>query len=427
MKTRMPMLLGFVILFLSFEAHALPGDVPNCDCITADSCFVICPGGDIPFNVFLYSDEACQVPIVGFDCIRIDFGDSEGITPCSEAEPDWPYVYPNGPSDGDGRVEFTPRLLGCSPESPVYLQVCGCQDRELPCVKSLDLDGDGWVTDTDIAYCDSLMGSGVCCCDFDCDGIVDGDDLDLITAHRLHSCTQAPPPCTPVLLTPSNGIECLAGEVVLDWTTVTGALGYEVQIGTGCGAGTTYAAAGTEKALSGLAMGTTYYWRARAECPAGWGPWTYCWTFVTTPFELIPPTLTFPAAGESDVPTDVTLEWDCVPGAESYDVRIGASCFAGTEYSVSSCYQTVSGLDPDTQYWWSVRAEGGGCLTDWSECRCFTTAPPGPPPPCRASAASWRRNRVWILSSLSYRIRNTACSGSWPAITSQAKALSRSR
>jgi hypothetical protein len=75
------------------------------------------------------------------------------------------------------------------------------------------------------------------------------------------------------------------------------------------------------------------------------------------------------------------LTWDCMPGAFGYDVQVGTGCGIGAIFSAPSCSSEVPDLDLDTEYCWRVRAwDDCGTRGDWSDCWCFTTAPPGPTP-----------------------------------------------
>ncbi len=363
----------------------------NCSCVTADSCMVVCPGGDIPYTVFLYSDSECQVPVVGFDCIRLDFSEIEaGLIWCPEQDEDstYPYAFPEYPSDHNGMVEFCLRLKGCSAGSQAYLQICGCSDIAVPCVKSLDIDGNGYVGQDDLYYCQNVLGTGECCCDFDCDGVVDDDDVALLLEHLLHGCGGATG-CETALLSPADGAQCLGAEVELDWADVSSAQSYEVQVGSACGSGTTYVLDESQMTLSGLDAGSEYHWRARVMCSGTWGPWTLCRTFSKTADSLAIPSLVSPPDGEGDLPTSVTLSWDCVPEAVEYEVQVGEACGTGSVHSTASCFLDLSGLNEGTEYWWRVRSEGScGGVSGWSACRRFSTAAPPPAP---------NKNGKWVL------------------------------
>jgi len=92
---------------------------------------------------------------------------------------------------------------------------------------------------------------------------------------------QAPP--TPLPQTPAPGAvgQPLAG--TLYWGAPSGAAGFRVQLGTTCGGGVEYDVDEPTFDYSGLAQGTTYYWRvsARNACDV-WSSYSSCRSFGTT-------------------------------------------------------------------------------------------------------------------------------------------------
>jgi hypothetical protein len=178
------------------DAAASSGEllsVPDCSCTTI-GCPVACPLGDIELEVRFYSSQSvsCNIPLVGFDCVRLNLYPS-GLPHCPQ-DPDWPYVYPQSPSDWLGRVFFATRLSGCNHTGGVELQSCGCQDIAIPCFRSVDVNGDGIVNNADVRYCGSLLETDDCCCDFNCDGTVDLNDIGIMQEHMYHTCTGVQPP-----------------------------------------------------------------------------------------------------------------------------------------------------------------------------------------------------------------------------------------
>jgi hypothetical protein len=92
-----------------------------------------------------------------------------------------------------------------------------------------------------------------------------------------------------------------------------------------------------------------------------------------------------PTDDSTCVPAEVTLDWEDLLGAGGYEVQIGTSCGTGTVYSAASSQKTVSGLDPETAYFWRVRAECDDNWGNWSGCRTFTTSPSPPGVPALSS------------------------------------------
>ncbi len=183
-------------------------------------------------------------------------------------------------------------------------------------------------------------------------------------------------PLTPMLLSPPDGSTCIASPVTLDWADVPGALSYEVQLGTECGVGGTIKLVKSENYYSSLEPGTTYFWRVRAK-GAVLGPWSGCWSFSTPP--AVPPSgtpvLTDPPDRETEMPTEITFKWECVPEAGSYMLRLGPNCGSLSYHASTACETTLSDLEPGTSYCWMVRAVGAcGLRGSWSAPRHFKTA-----------------------------------------------------
>ncbi len=84
---------------------------------------------------------------------------------------------------------------------------------------------------------------------------------------------------------------------------------------------------------------------------------------------LVQPVLRSPETGE--VVSDVVLEWDSVPGASRYEVRVSTdqnfTTVAAQETSVATRWSPPVTLNND-QYWWQVRAyDSQGQTKDWAE------------------------------------------------------------
>ena len=200
--------------------------------------------------------------------------------------------------------------------------------------------------------------------------IVADSVIELEPELEVTYCELLPPP---VLLSPANGASCLSTSGTLDWSDVSGAAGYRVQIGTSCGSGTEYDVTSSQFPYSGLQAGTTYYWRVKTKdsCNA-YGSYSNCFSFTTAPAPLPPPTLVSPPAGAACLGTSGTLDWSDVSGAAGYRVQIGTSCGSGTEYDVTSSQFPYSGLQADTTYYWRVKTRNAcNMYGNYSNCLSF--------------------------------------------------------
>lgn len=112
-----------------------------------------------------------------------------------------------------------------------------------------------------------------------------------------------------------------------------------------------------------LEPATTYYWRTRLMCgepgdpEAEVGPYSELGVFTTASGGLIPgePQLRAPAHTATVVDDDVTLQWDAVPGARDYWIKVipEGSCIQNFWPSGN---QITIYLDEGTTYSWSVQA-----------------------------------------------------------------------
>ena len=117
-----------------------------------------------------------------------------------------------------------------------------------------------------------------------------------------------------------------------------------------------------------LSQSTTYYWQVRAKNAVGTtyadgGGWFHFTTSVTPgAFNK-----TGPADGEIDQPSNIILSWNTSANALGYQYCIDTlnndDCDASWTSSGGATSVTVSSLNPNTWYYWQVRASAGGSLT----------------------------------------------------------------
>lgn len=191
-----------------------------------------------------------------------------------------------------------------------------------------------------------------------------------------HDCDQKPRPFNKS--SPGEDATNQPTHLALNWETSIDATSYEYCYDTSDdNACSSWVSTGTTPSanLSGLSLNTTYYWQVRAKNAFGTtyanGSDTAYWSFLTGGGP--PPGAfgkTVPANGSIDQATNPTLSWGTSSGASSYEYCISTTNDAcsswvptGTNTSV-----TLSGLSPDTIYYWQVRAinENGTTYADGS-------------------------------------------------------------
>jgi murein DD-endopeptidase MepM/ murein hydrolase activator NlpD len=197
---------------------------------------------------------------------------------------------------------------------------------------------------------------------------------------------------------PANGASGLTTSPTLTWAAASNAAGYDYCIDTtNDNACATWISKGTtpSKTLSGLLPNQTYYWQVRATNSGGS---TYAdsspsafWSFTTAPLAA-DFSKTSPANGSSGNSLTPTLKWAAMAGATKYELCYAASSQAPCASWISagtSTSKAISGLAPQTQYAWQVRATtpAGILYANASTAWVFTTALTKPTKPTNFNAS----------------------------------------
>ena len=154
-----------------------------------------------------------------------------------------------------------------------------------------------------------------------------------------------------------------ASSITLSWTAVTGASGYEVKRSPGSETPTTVA--GASYTFNDLTADTAYTLSVRARNGSGTSEWS---NVAKTTDPAAPSNLSATATS-----TSITLSWDAVTGATSYDVKLGTTETAAP----SGTSHTFPNLTANTAYTLSVRARNSSGASPWSSLS-PTTAPAAP-------------------------------------------------
>ena len=192
------------------------------------------------------------------------------------------------------------------------------------------------------------------------------------------------PPAAPTLASPANAATGIVTNPTLSWNAVTGATSYQLQVS----ANSDLSApifnqsniTSTSQQVSGLANNTTYYWHVNATNAGGTSAWSLAWNFTTLSSSLPAPTLASPANGATAQPTSLSFQWNAVTGATSYRLQISTSLSFGSLFidvsGIELPSSTVSGLSPNTTYYWRVYAMNGTVASLPSQAWSFTTGTP---------------------------------------------------
>ena len=202
------------------------------------------------------------------------------------------------------------------------------------------------------------------------------------------------PPSPPVLIYPANRAADIVVTPLLDWSDISGAQKYRVQVSAFSNFSTLWIddsnSSVSEFQVPGgvLAYNSGYYWRVKAKNDAGWGNFQTIlfrfFTLVSPP--QAPPLLVSPVNGGINIPLTPLLDWSDISGAVKY--RVQASTNSGfalliidDSSSVISQFTTPSGiLNYNSQYYWRVSVKTGSSWSAFSGAWSFTTVTALSPP-----------------------------------------------
>jgi|GEM_PF-6252635 len=170
----------------------------------------------------------------------------------------------------------------------------------------------------------------------------------------------------PSLVSPTNGATNQSTTLTLQWSSVSGATSYSVEVATDAAFTNIIVnqsgLANTSYQASGLAKGTTYYWRAGATNVILFSGWSNVWSFTTIPNVIVlsAPVLNSPSNGAVSQPITLSLAWNAVSGASSYNLEVAKdslfSALAVSKNNLTSISEQISGLLKNTIYYWRVSA-----------------------------------------------------------------------
>ena len=167
------------------------------------------------------------------------------------------------------------------------------------------------------------------------------------------------------------------------WDASDGATDYDVNYKPAVGGRWTnvpHRGTGLYNTIHGLQPNTEYRWAVRAENSDGTSAWVFGSNFTTRSSEdddlsdgpASPTNLRF------DAPTDssCTVRWDASDGATDYDINYKPAVggrWTNAPHRGTGLYNTIHGLQPNTEYRWAVRAENSDGTSEWIHGPNFTT------------------------------------------------------
>jgi|GEM_PF-982822 photosystem II stability/assembly factor-like uncharacterized protein len=193
--------------------------------------------------------------------------------------------------------------------------------------------------------------------------------------------TAAAPPLPPALLYPFNSAQNIPREVTVRWRNSLNAELYHLQVALDTAfenlVTNDSSIADTTKPVGPLQFFTKHYWRVRAKNNAGFGDWSFRWSFTTlipVPQQVM---LIAPEHNATISSDSILFRWKkSFPEVNRYGIAIALdTAFTNIVYTDTSVLDTqkvVRGLQNNRRYWWKVSAHN---ITGWghfSEPRKFT-------------------------------------------------------
>jgi hypothetical protein len=196
--------------------------------------------------------------------------------------------------------------------------------------------------------------------------------------------TLTTPLALPVLQAPANNSTNLdPTSVILDWSDVSEATSYEIQLSGNSGFSPveTFTSNTSTYTLDQTVLDyeSQYFWRVKALNSTKQSDFTAGWSFSTMQAALPVPSLIAPANGATNVSITPSLDWSNIAGATSYGLQVATdNAFTNLTIDASgldeSMYTVLSGtLNFNTTYYWRANASDGSRTSEWSTVRNFTT------------------------------------------------------
>ncbi len=210
----------------------------------------------------------------------------------------------------------------------------------------------------------------------------------LISFCCLVNTTHATLP-TPVQLLPANNATYVSIPVFFDWTDVSGATSYRLQVQDSTGTTVLDIYVNPSQYSDPDLFGNTlYYWRVKAKSSTDSSAFTGFWNFRTGISAPPPPTLIYPANGDTGISVTPLFQWSNVTNATSYHIQLALDPGFGTPVIdipvwPTNSYQVPTGnpLAHGTLYYWHVSASNSGGSSNYSTTFHFGTVASAPPPP----------------------------------------------
>ncbi|MFA6570675.1 MAG: M6 family metalloprotease domain-containing protein [Bacteroidota bacterium] len=181
---------------------------------------------------------------------------------------------------------------------------------------------------------------------------------------------------SPTLIEPINNSVNNDIKSNFKWTSVSGAVSYNIQIARDTNFTDLVFNFENIKDISmqvwGLSKNTQYYWHMSSNGVGGNSNWCDYWSFSTT---LEPPSLSFPYKESHGIQLTGSLIWHKVQIADSYKIQMSTDDkFTSPFFNVEDCKDTViayPNLQYSKKYYWRVATAKGTGISNWSSTYSF--------------------------------------------------------
>lgn len=182
----------------------------------------------------------------------------------------------------------------------------------------------------------------------------------------------------PKLIEPLNQSVNLPLSVTMKWSVPIKGLKFDLQISRNVNFSTIVAEVNSISDTTYTTIvpqnGVGYYWRVRWVLPSGYSDWSSPYIFTTI---LAAPKLDSPGDGVTGVNLTPTMTWRNSPNVGYFHLQVALDKDLTNVVYNDSLLTVVSialkQLQPETQYWWRVRAKNAVGTSPWSEVWSFRT------------------------------------------------------
>jgi len=193
----------------------------------------------------------------------------------------------------------------------------------------------------------------------------------------------------PTLVSPSNGSQQNATEILFIWNASSGATEFEIEVADNPNfiGVFNYQNVGNNLSvqIGGFPNnGTTFYWHVRAGNGTYWSNYSSTFTFINGQVPIPnPPTLVSPSNGSQQNATEITFNWNAASSATEYYIQVAQDDIFSNLFQEQNVGNNTSVLisgfpNDETTFYWHVKAGNSAGWSDYSSTYHFINDPNAP-------------------------------------------------